>query len=112
MLHPEYGTRPRVYYKNLGHYFKAFVAGSLAGEIDGVTECIEGARVTLERDGATIAETRSDPYGDFRFDGLDEASGAYRVRIEDPRFAVGTLEFQLGESCYLGTVPLGARANA
>ena len=111
-LHPEYGTRPRVYYKNLDRYFKAFVAGSLAGEIDGVTECVEGARVTLERDGRTLAETRSDPYGDFRFDGLDEASGAYRVRIDDPRFAAGTLEFQLGESRHLGTVVLAPRASA
>ena len=85
------------------------VAGSLAGEIDGVTECIEGARVTLERDGATIAETRSDPYGDFRFDGLDEDSGAYRVRIADPRFAAATLEFRLGQSRHLGTVVLAAQ---
>jgi len=109
VLHPELGTRPRVYYKNLDRYLKAFVAGSLAGEIDGVTECIEGARVRLERDGATLAETRSDPYGDFRFDGLDEESGDYRVSIEDPRFDARTVAFRLGQSSHLGTVVLAAR---
>jgi len=110
VLHPEFGTRPRVYYKNLDRYFKAFVAGSLAGEIGGVTECIEGARVTLERDGKTLAETRSDPYGDFRFDGLDEESGDYRVSIEDARFSARTVAFRLGQSSHLGTVVLAARA--
>ena len=45
VLHPEYGTRPRVYYRNLDRFYKVFVGGSLAGEIGGVTECIEGARV-------------------------------------------------------------------
>ena len=110
VLHPEYGTRPRVYYRNLGRYLKAFVAGSLAGEIDGVTECIEGARVTLERGGTPVAETRSDPYGDFRFDGLDEESGAYRVRIDDQRFDAKSVDFRLGQSSYLGTVVLAARA--
>lgn len=109
VLHPEYGTRPRVYYKHLDRYLKAFVAGSLAGEIGGVTECIEGAHVTLERDGKMLAETRSDPYGDFRFDRLDEESGAYRLRIEDQRFDAKAVEFRLGQSSYLGTVVLAAR---
>jgi len=115
VLHPEYGTRPRVYYKNLDRYFKVFVAGSLAGDVGGVTECVEGARVVLERDGAAVAETRSDPYGDFKFGGLDEKSGAYRVRITDERFDAKTVEFGLDGSAYLGTIVLqkqGAQQGA
>lgn len=110
VLHPEFGTRPRVFYKNLEQYFGVFVAGSLAGEISGVTECIEGARVTLQRSGATLAETRSDPYGDFRFGGLAEGSGAYDVRIADERFGSKTIVVDLGQSACLGTIVLERRA--
>ena len=106
VLNPEHGTKPRVYYKNLARYFKAFVGGSLAGDIGGVLECIEGARVTLVREGGTIAETRSDAFGDFRFHGIDEGSGAYAIEIADERFARHRVEFDLGASLYLGTITL------
>ena len=33
------------------------------------------------KDGRTVAETTSDNYGDFKFDKLDEDSGAYVVEI-------------------------------
>jgi Fe-S-cluster-containing dehydrogenase component len=110
VLHPEYGTRPRVYYKNLDRYFKAFVGGSLAGEIDGVDECVAGARVVLKRGAQTLAETTSDPYGDFKFDGLEEGSGRYQVEIADDRFAPTSVAVELGRSKYLGTIPLARRA--
>jgi len=112
VLHPEYETRPRVYYKNLDRFLKAFVAGSLAGEVGGVTECIEGARVTLQREGRKIAETRSDAYGDFKFRGLEENSGAYRIEIAEERFAAKSVEFDLRESAYLGTISLITRLSA
>jgi Fe-S-cluster-containing dehydrogenase component len=107
VLHPEYKTRPRVYYKNLDRYFKAFVGGSVAGVIDGVTECVEGARVRLHRGERMIGETRSDAYGDFKFQSLEEGSGAYRVEIADPRFATKAVEVNLGQSTYLGTISVG-----
>jgi Fe-S-cluster-containing dehydrogenase component len=106
VLHPEYRTRPRVYYKNLDRYFKAFVGGSLAGDIGGVTECVAGAQVVLKQNGRQIAATRSDPYGDFKFQGLEEDSGGYRIEIADERFAAKTVGFDLGKSTYLGTISL------
>jgi hypothetical protein len=109
VLHPEYRTKPRVYYKNLDRYFKAFVGGSIAGAIGGITECIEGARVSLHRGGQKVAEARSDPYGDFKFQGLDEGSGRYRVEILDERFEPKRLEFDLGESSYLGVIELAGK---
>jgi len=112
VLHPEYHTKPRVYYKNLNRFFKAFVGGSVAGAIGGVTECIEGARVSLQRGGQKIAEARSDPYGDFKFQGLDEGSGRYRIEILDERFEPKRLEFDLGESSYLGTIELTGKPTA
>jgi Fe-S-cluster-containing dehydrogenase component len=109
VLHPEYGTRPRVYYKNLDRYFKAFIGGTVAGAIDGVEECIAGARIVLKRGAQTVAETASDPYGDFKFAALEEGSGAYRIEIADERFAPKAVAVELGGSTYLGTIPLAPR---
>ena len=109
---PELGTRPRVYYKNMDRWTKVFIAGSLECEAGGVTDCVEGARVTLEKDGKPLAEAVSDAYGDFRFSGLEEGSGAYRVRIADQRFAPKALEVALGATTVLGAVPLERRAAA
>ena len=108
VLHPEYGTRPRVYYRNLARWNKVFIAGSVAGEIDGVTECVEGARIALEKNGGRISDAVSDAYGDFRFGGLGEGSGTYRLRVQEPRFAPKTIEVALGESAVVGDIILEA----
>ena len=112
VLHPEYGTKPRVYYRNLDRWTKVFVAGSVAGEIGGVIECVEGAKLTLEKDGREIARATSDPYGDFRFSGLAEGSGSYRLHITDPRFAAKALEVTLGQSAVLDNIVLDTRPAA
>ncbi len=109
VLHPEYKTKPRVWYKHLDHWEKAFVGASLAGEIAGSTECVEGARVALVRGGERIAETTSDPYGDFKFQGLEEDSGGYQIEIADEHFAAKTVSFDLGKGAYLGTIALEPR---
>jgi Fe-S-cluster-containing dehydrogenase component len=106
VLHPEYGTKPRVYYKNLDRWRKAFVGGTLAGSVNGVRECLSGVRVALAKDGRKVAETVSDPYGDFKIDGLDEGSGAYRLEFADSRFGAKSVDFTLGASTYLGTIEL------
>lgn len=110
VLHPEYGTKPRVYYKNLDRWTKVFIAGSVAGTIGGVTECVEGACITLEKNGTKIAEAASDPYGDFRFVGLEEGSGGYALRIDEPRFAPKIVEVTLGKTAVLGDIRLERRA--
>jgi len=61
VLHPEYGTKPRVYYLNLP---KPFIAGTI---IDPVSrECIEGATITATDlvEGVKY-QTLSDEFGDF-----------------------------------------------
>ena len=84
-----------------------FVGGTLAGNIDGVTECVEDAQLVLEKkDGKALAEARSDAYGDFRFGGLKENSGAYRVQVSDARFVARSIDFELHQSAYLGTILL------
>ncbi len=105
-MKPELGTRPRVYYRNLWRYAKCFIGGSVAAERDGVIDCIEGARVRLLKGGATVAETASDNYGDFKFDRLDENSGDYTVEIEAPGRAKKTVAAMLGASVNLGEIRL------
>jgi len=106
VMKPELGTRPRVWYRNLWRYTTAFIGGSVSAEANGKVDCVEGARVTLKKDGATVAEAATDNYGDFKFDRLAEGSGAYIVEIAADGHAAKTIEASLGESLYLGEIRL------
>jgi Fe-S-cluster-containing dehydrogenase component len=105
VMRPELGTRPRVYYKNLWRYTKCFISGSVSAEANGVVDCVEGAEVRLLKEGRVIAQCRTDNYGDFKFDRLDENSGRYTVEVT----AAGrtkTVEASLGVSINLGEIRL------
>jgi hypothetical protein len=102
----ELGTRPRVYYRNLWRYTQCFIGGTVSVKADGVVDCVEGARVRLIRDGAVVAETATDNYGDFKFDRLDEDSGAYTVEVEAHGHAKRSVEARLGASITLGEIRL------
>ena len=105
VMKPEAATKPRVYYRNLWRYSKAFVGGSVATEANGMVDCVEGASVRLIKDGRTIAQATTDNYGDFKFDRLDENSGRYTVEVS----ALGkarTIEAELGASVFLGEIRL------
>jgi Fe-S-cluster-containing dehydrogenase component len=104
-LHPEHGTKPRVWYKNLYRFTKCFIGGSVEAEADGIVDCVKGATVRLTKDGEEIAETTTDIYGDFKFDGLDGDSGAYRVEISTDGKNTA-LDAALGDSLYLGEIRL------
>jgi Fe-S-cluster-containing dehydrogenase component len=105
-MRPELGTRPRVFYKNLWRYSQCFIGGSVSAEQGGAVDCVEGAKVRLMKDGHTVAATATDNYGDFKFDRLDENSGAYTVEIEAPGRAKKTVDAKLGESVNLGEIRL------
>jgi Fe-S-cluster-containing dehydrogenase component len=47
VLHPGYGTAPRVYYRNLHRWNTFRVSGTVTIDRDGVVDCAAGARVTL-----------------------------------------------------------------
>lgn len=105
VMRPELGTRPRVYYRNLWRYTTCFIGGSVAAEAGGVIDCVEGATVRLVKDGSTVVETRTDNYGDFKFDRLEENSGSYTVEvIAGERRA--TREVRLETSVNLGEIRL------
>lgn len=106
VLHPEFGTKPRVYYKNLHLMTKCLVGGSVAAEINGVDECAADAEVVLKKDGRDIARTTTDTFGEWKIDKLDPNSGSYQLEITGAAGRCST-EFDLGaESLYLGVMRL------
>ena len=58
----------------------------------------------LLKDGAVVAELESDNYGDFKFDKLNEDSGAYVVEITTQAGKKKTVEAKLGASVNLGEI--------
>ncbi len=105
VMRPELATKPRVYYRNLWRYSKCFIGGSISAEPNGVVDCVEGASVRLLKDGALVAETVSDNYGDFKFDKLDKDSGKYVVEIS-ANGRTRAVETKLGVSVNLGEIRL------
>ena len=106
ILKPELNTQPRVHYKNLFRYTKCFVAGSVALDKNGLTECAEGAKVLLLKDKNMIDEAVTDNYGDFKFDRLDEESGVYELEIQYEDYEIKKLEVELKTSVSIGTIYL------
>lgn len=62
VLHPEYGTLPRVYYRNNHHFTDGYVAGSVLAR----NECIAGVQVALESQGRILGKAITDEFGEFR----------------------------------------------
>ena len=105
VMKPELGTKPRVYYKNLWRYTSCFIAGSVSAKAKGAVDCVEGASVRLLRNGAVLAQAKTDNYGDFKFDRLDENSGDYVVEISAGK-AKKSVPAKLGASITLGEIRL------
>jgi Fe-S-cluster-containing dehydrogenase component len=76
VLHPEYGTRPRVYYRSLP---KKFVAGTVYDPIE--KEVFIGATVTLSGADGTFT-TRTDGWGDFWLRGLPDADFTLTIEAD------------------------------
>jgi hypothetical protein len=101
-LHPEYGTKPRVWYKNLYRFIKCHVAGSV--ELHDKKECADGAKVTLTHTATNKSwKTATNNYGDFKFDKLEENSGQYRLEVEFPGYEKQTRTVELKTSLNIGT---------
>ncbi|MDR1712635.1 MAG: carboxypeptidase regulatory-like domain-containing protein, partial [Coriobacteriales bacterium] len=73
-LHPEYGTKPRVYYKGLP---KKFVAGTVYDPE--AEEVYIGATATLSGDAGTFS-AQTDDWGDFWLRDLPD--GDFTLTIE------------------------------
>jgi Fe-S-cluster-containing dehydrogenase component len=106
-LKPELKTRPRVYYKNMDRFDQLFLGGSAVCIIAGAVNCCADAEVILQHDGREIGRTKTDDFGDFKFDGLAPDSGAYVILISHPSAGSTSLKVSLSQaSVYLGNIEL------
>ena len=107
VIQPELGTKPRVWYRNLWRYATSFIGGSVSAEADGVVDCVEGATVTLSKEGSKIAENR------YRYLWRLQVRQAGRRqrqlfgwRSRRAGHDSKTVAAELGESIYLGEIRL------
>ncbi|MGI9952696.1 4Fe-4S dicluster domain-containing protein [Moorellaceae bacterium AZ2] len=100
ILHPEYGTEPRVYYRGLP---KRFIAGTVYDPVE--KEVIIGAVCTLtSEDGTFTATAKTDNFGDFWLRDLPEADFTLTITAGEKTkvLKVSTKEKDIG----LGDIPL------
>jgi Fe-S-cluster-containing dehydrogenase component len=107
-LQPEAATKPRVHYKNLKRFTHEFIGGTIIKTVDGVTDCVAGAKIRLLSSGSVVGEAITDAYGEFKIDGLEPDSGLYGVVIEVGGREQKRLDVELGKSVYLGRIDLAA----
>ncbi|MEM2320964.1 MAG: 4Fe-4S dicluster domain-containing protein [Candidatus Bathyarchaeia archaeon] len=102
-FHPEYGTRPNVFYLNLYKITKYFIAGSVAFE--DTDESAEGVKVSIIN--LKTGESRvmfTDFFGTFEFDRL-EPNTEYLLRLEYSGYQTKEIKVPLGEKdIYLGYI--------
>jgi Fe-S-cluster-containing dehydrogenase component len=95
------GTKPRVYYRNVHRWTKAFVALSVVfGDTD---ECAEGATVTVTLDGAKLGAAVADTFGDVLVDMLEQGR-EYNVTVSHDGYEPVTLAVMLDDNRNLGRV--------
>lgn len=100
VLHPEFGTKPRVFYKNLYRYFSCFIAGSVSYVNHSLKECAENAEVRLLKEGTLVSKTVTDFFGDFKFDKIPVKSGKYTIDIKFHN-SNKTIAVEVSKSVYL-----------
>ncbi len=99
---PELGAKPRVYYKNLHKWTKAFIGGTAVfGDTD---ECAEGVRAVVNRGGVSVGEAVSNNYGDFFVDKLE--AGEYELTLSAPGYKEYKTRVDLPASVSLGVISL------
>ncbi len=106
VLRPELGTRPRVWYENLHRADSTFVGGSVVATVAGRTELVEGVAVVLLHGGRELARAKTDAFGDFKFDGLIETAGDYRIEASAPGLGSATRTAAAGTTVCLGEISL------
>jgi tetrathionate reductase subunit B len=99
VVHPEFGTRPRVFYLNMP---QKFIAGLVYDPL--IKKVVEGAICTLTGKGPTFSTT-TDGFGDFWFENL--ADGVYSLKITAIGYAARTIaNISAEKDVNLGDIPL------
>lgn len=106
VLSPEFGAKPRVYYRNLRRYYSVFIGGSLTRKVNGLEDCAADVTVRMLHQDKVMAEQISDAFGEFRFSNLKQDSGTYQLQILDmPPLSVDLKQ----QSVYLGAIELAPK---
>jgi Fe-S-cluster-containing dehydrogenase component len=71
--------KPRVLYKNLYRYKSHFIVGALTYMDGDIERTAAGAKVRLSLGGAPLAETETDFFGEFKFDGIPDDAGLFQI---------------------------------
>lgn len=93
LLHPEYGTHSRVWYKGLP---KRFVAGTVFDPEE--MEIVKDAKVTIDGPHTSLRVTRTNHWGDFIFDDLPKDNLVVTITKGDKKktIEVSTVEKDIG----------------
>ena len=83
VIHPEFGTKPRVFYRGLEDALSHLVAGNICEDIGGGRlRNLDGVEVVLNDSAAGDERTtKTDRFGDFRFSGLTAQSSRIELRV-------------------------------
>ncbi len=98
-LRPDLNTKPRVHYKNLHLYSKIFVAGEVLGKTGDVADCVAGAKVVLSSKEKQLATTFTDPFGEFKFDGLEPNGADCSLTITHENYLTKTIGVKFDGNC-------------
>ena len=74
------------------------------GQPKGNPKCQPGVQVRLIKADQIMDQTRTDAFGDFKFDGLPANSGAYRIGIFKEGWEGASLALNLKDSLSVGTI--------
>lgn len=104
------GVGSRTWFRNAGALSHAFLGGTLVSIVDGREDCAADVAVRLCDPDGTTRETRTDAFGDFRFDGLAGGGQTHRLEVLSPQSAaLFTTEYTLTESQWVGVIALPAQ---
>lgn len=104
IFHPEFNLQTRVRYIGIP---RRFIAGTVY--FKDKDECAENVKVTLTG-GRKRLSARTNNYGDFEFEGLDEGKD-YKVKIEYPGYETESFEVNTKIDVYLGDIYLKKKSG-
>ena len=112
VLRPELETQPRVFYRNLQKALGCFIGGNvIASNAQGLTDNLVGAKVELFVDGQDARGAVTDPFGDFKIDGLAATGTEYSLFVRHEGFGEVHRSGTLQGSENLGSIALEPRAG-
>lgn len=104
-LNPEYGTKPRIWYRNFDRVTHCFLGGALVRRGADFEDCAEGLTVRLLKDNTILMQQESDTFGEFKFEPLAGGGETYRLQVIDAAASVVfEMETMLTGNAFLGII--------